>query len=92
MGLATWTYDQQALSFFNGHYDEHMFHPLLVFADGYLLGARLRPGDVGGATHLRPLLAPIVAQLRCAFPATALALRANGAFCSPALPSSTGTS
>src|SRR5262245_60674029 len=41
-----------------------MFHPLLVFADGYLLGARLRPGDVGGATHLRPLLEPIVAHLR----------------------------
>ena len=82
----------RALSFFNGHYDEHMFHPLLVFADGYLLGARLRPGDVGGATHLRPLLAPIVAQLRCALPATALALRADGAFCNPALPSSTGTS
>jgi len=34
LGLAAWTYDQQALSFFNGHYDERMFHPLLVFADG----------------------------------------------------------
>src|SRR6266705_2910284 len=49
------THGQQELSFFNGHYDEHMFHPLLVFTDGYLLGARLRPGNVGGATHLRPL-------------------------------------
>lgn len=79
------THGQQALSFFNGHYDEHMYHPLLVFADGYLLGARLRPGNVGGATHLRPLLAPIVSHLRAALPHTALALRADGAFCNPAL-------
>jgi hypothetical protein len=79
------THGQQELSFFNGHYDEHMFHPLLVFADGYLLGARLRPGDVGGATHLRPLLEPIVAHLRATLPATALALRADGAFCHPDL-------
>src|SRR5437016_10343086 len=57
------------ICFFNAHYDEHMFHPLLVFADGYLLGARLRPGDVGGATHLRPLLEPIVAHLRRTLPA-----------------------
>jgi hypothetical protein len=79
------THGQQVLSFFNGHYDEHMYHPLLVFADGYLLAARLRPGDVGGATHLRPLLAPLVAHLRGQLPATALALRADGAFCNPEL-------
>jgi hypothetical protein len=79
------THGQQQLSFFNGHYDQHMYHPLLVFADGYLLGARLRPGDVGGATHLRPLLAPIVAHLRAALPGTELALRADGGFCNPDL-------
>jgi hypothetical protein len=79
------THGQQQLSFFNGHYDQHMYHPLLVFADGYLLGARLRPGDVGGATHLRPLLEPIVAHLRAELPRTALALRADGAFCNPDL-------
>src|SRR5262249_14992862 len=59
------------LSFFNGHYDEHMFHPLLVFADGYLLGARLRPGDVGGATDLRPPLGPLGAHPPPALPAPA---------------------
>jgi hypothetical protein len=62
-----------------------MYHPLLVFADGYLLGARLRAGNVGGATQLRPLLAPIVAHLHAALPQTALALRADGAFCNPDL-------
>jgi hypothetical protein len=79
------THGQQELSFFNGHYDEHMYHPLLVFADGYLLGTRLRPGDVGGATHLRPLLEPMVAHLRAQLPATPLALRADGGFCNPEL-------
>jgi hypothetical protein len=79
------THGQQQLSFFNRHYDQHMFHPLLVFAGEYLLGARLRPGDVGGATHLLPLLRPIVTQLRRRFPHTALALRADGGFCQPAL-------
>jgi hypothetical protein len=79
------THGQQQLSFFNGHYDEHMYHPLLVFADGHLLGARLRPGDVGGATHLRPLLEPIVRHLRRELPRTALALRADGGFCNPEL-------
>jgi hypothetical protein len=79
------THGQQQLSFFNGHYDQHMFHPLLVFAGEYLLGARLRPGDEGGATHLLPLLRPIVTQLHQRFPRTALALRADGGFCQPAL-------
>lgn len=79
------THGQQQLSFFNGHYDQHMYHPLLVFADGYLLGARLRPGDVGGATHVRPWLAPLVRHLRRARPDGALALRADGGFCNPAL-------
>lgn len=79
------THGQQHLSFFNRHYDEHMYHPLLVFADGHLLGARLRPGNVGGATHLLPLLTPIVQHLRGRLPRTALALRADGGFCNPAL-------
>jgi hypothetical protein len=79
------THGQQQLSFFNGHYDEHMYHPLLVFADGYLLGARLRPGDVGGATHAWPLLEPIIAHLRAQLPTTGLALRADGGFCNPDL-------
>ena len=42
------TYGQQQLSFFNGGYDQHMYHPLLVFErhTGCLLAARLRRGKV----------------------------------------------
>jgi hypothetical protein len=81
------THGQQVLSFFNGHYDEHMYHPLLVFegTSGVLLGSRLRPGNEGGATRLRPLLRPIVRRLRRRCPRTALALRADGGFCNPDL-------
>jgi hypothetical protein len=36
------TYGQQQLSFFNGGYDQHMYHPLLIFErhTGCLLAAR----------------------------------------------------
>jgi len=79
------THGQQELSFFNGHYDEHMYHPLLLFVEGYLLAARLRPGDVGGATQAQPLLESTVAYLRQQRPHTPLALRADGGFCNPEL-------
>src|SRR6202166_3157909 len=37
------THGQQQLSFFNGGYDQHMYHPLLIFErhTGCLLAARL---------------------------------------------------
>ena len=47
------TYGQQQLSFFNGGYDQHMYHPLLIFErhTGCLLAARLRRGT---ASESRP--------------------------------------
>ena len=79
------THGAQQLSFFNGHYDEHMYHPLLVFegTSGVLLGSRLRAGNEGGATRLLPLLRSIVGRLRVGRPARRLALRADGGFCNP---------
>lgn len=79
------THGAQQLSFFNGHYDEHMYHPLLVFegTSGMLLGSRLRAGNEGGATRLLPLLRSIVGRLRAGRPGRRLALRADGGFCNP---------
>lgn len=79
------THGAQQLSFFNGHYDEHMYHPLLVFegSSGLLLGSRLRAGNEGGATRLLPLLRSIVGRLRVGRPGRRLALRADGGFCNP---------
>ena len=41
------THGQQLLSFFHGYYEEHMYHPLLVFdgESGFSLAAVLRPGN-----------------------------------------------
>src|SRR5690348_4263789 len=41
------THGQQQLSFFNGAYGQHMYHPMLIFErhTGSLLAARLRPGN-----------------------------------------------
>jgi hypothetical protein len=50
------THGHQQLSFFNGAYNQHMYHPLLVFErhTGCLLAARLRRGT---ATSCAPMLA-----------------------------------
>jgi len=81
------THGQQQLTFFNGHYDTHMYHPLLVFEgdSGILLASRLRAGNVGGIAQLLPLLRPMVRRLRCRFPHRTIAIRADGDFAKPAL-------
>ena len=81
------THGQQQLTFFNGHYDTYMYHPLLIFEGncGVLLGSCLRPGDVGGTRQLLPLLRPMVRRLRARFPRRTIAIRADGDFAKPAL-------
>lgn len=81
------THGQQALSFYNGHYDTYMYHPLLVFEGntGVLLSSCLRPGNVGGISHLLPLLRPLIARLRARFSRSTIAIRADGDFAKPKL-------
>ena len=81
------THGQQALSFYNGHYDSYMYHPLLVFEGnrGVLLASCLRPGNVGGISHLLPLLRPLIARLRARFSKSTIAIRADGDFAKPKL-------
>jgi len=45
------THGQQQLSFFHGYYDQHMYHPLLIFDGerGHLVSAVLRPGNAHAA-------------------------------------------
>src|SRR6202166_4486885 len=52
------TYGHQQLSFFNGAYNQHMYHPLLIFErhTGCLLAARLRRGTAAGHARIVPLL------------------------------------
>ena len=76
------THGQQQLSFFNGGYDQHMYHPLLIFErhTGCLLAARLRPGRVVSHARIIPLLLRIVPRLQSEFPKVRIKLRADAGF------------
>ena len=81
------THGQQQLSFFNGGYDQHMYHPLLIFErhTGCLLAARLRPGRVVSHARIIPLLLRIVPRLQREFPKARIKLRADAGFATPLL-------
>jgi Transposase DDE domain group 1 len=81
------THGQQQLSFFNGGYDQHMYHPLLIFErhTGCLLAARLRPGKVASHARIIPLLLRIVPRLQREFPNVRIQLRADAGFATPLL-------
>jgi Transposase DDE domain group 1 len=78
---------QQQLSFFNGGYNQHMDHPLLIFEryTGCLLAARLRPGRVVSHARIIPLLLRIVPRLQREFPGVRIKLRADAGFATPLL-------
>ncbi len=56
------THGQQQLSFFNGAYGQHMYHPMLIFEryTGCLLAARLRPGNASSHARIVPMLLRLV--------------------------------
>jgi len=64
------THGQQQLSFFNGAYGQHMYHPMLIFErhSGCLLAARLRPGNASSHARIVPMLLRLVPRLQSAFP------------------------
>jgi len=81
------THGQQQLSFFNGGYDQHMYHPLLIFErhTGCLLAARLRRGTATSHARIVPLLLRIVPRLQREFPKVRIKLRADAGFALPLL-------
>lgn len=81
------THGQQQLSFFNGAYGQHMYHPLLIFErhTGCLLSARLRPGNASSHARILPMLARLVPRLQAAFPGVRIQLRADAGFALPLL-------
>lgn len=86
------THGQQQFTFFNAHYDNHCYLPLLGFItfddepEQYLVTALLRPGN---ASEKNPvvvgLLARLVSLVRAAFPKATLKLRLDGGFAGPAM-------
>jgi hypothetical protein len=81
------TYGQQQLSFFNGGYDQHLYHPLLIFErhTGCLLAARLRRGTAASHARIIPLLLRIVPRLQKEFPNARIKLCADAGFALPLL-------
>jgi hypothetical protein len=79
----------QQLTFFNGHYDNWCYLPLLAFltfddeADQYLCAAILRPGNVGATRGARGLLRRLLDMLRIAFPHARFLVRLDGGFATP---------
>lgn len=81
------TYGAQQLSFFNGAYDQHMYHPMLIFErhSGCLLAARLRPGNASSHARIVPMLLRLVPRLEAAFPGVKIKLRGDAGFALPLL-------
>jgi len=81
------THGQQQLSFFHGYYEEHMYHPLLVFdgRDGFPLAAVLRPGNTHGSHGALAVLKRLIKKLRQAYPKALILFRADAGFAVPAI-------
>src|SRR2546425_5480341 len=81
------THGQQRLSFFNGGYGQHMYHPMLIFErhTGCLLAARLRPGNASSHARIVPMLLRLVPRLQSAFPGVKIKLRGDAGFALPLL-------
>jgi hypothetical protein len=78
--------DQEGVAY-HGFYQQHMYHPLLVFdgETGQLITAVLRPGNTHGSRFLVLVLRRLVRQLRQAWPEVAIELRADSGCAVPRL-------
>jgi hypothetical protein len=72
---------KQEERFFHGYYDSYCYLPLYIFRDDQLLCARLRPSNIDGAAGALDELAGIVAEIREAWPAVKIIVRADSGFC-----------
>jgi hypothetical protein len=81
------THGKQQLSFFHGYYEEHMYHPLLVFdgRTGFPLAAVLRPGNTHASHGALAVLKRLMKKLKKAYPGALILFRADAGFAVPAL-------
>lgn len=81
------THGSQQLSFFHGCYDQHMFHPLIVFdgESGQLITALLRPGKAHAARGATTILTRLIRSIKQRCPHVAIVVRGDSAFASPRL-------
>jgi Transposase DDE domain group 1 len=79
------THGQQQLTFFQRYYDQHMYHPLLIFdgESGQLVSAVLRPGNVHAARGAMGVVRRIISRLKQRFPHVQIVVRGDSAFAVP---------
>ncbi len=79
------THGAQQLAFFHGFYDQHMFHPLLVFdgESGQVVSAILRPGRAHAAWGAEGLLRRLIGKIRRRCPRTTIVVRGDSGFAMP---------
>lgn len=81
------THGSQQLSMFHGFYDQHMFHPLVIFdgESGQLISALLRAGNAHASRGAATMLKRIIRALRKRCPHAAIVVRGDSAFAMPGL-------
>lgn len=79
------THGHQQLSCFHGYYDQHLYHPLVIFDGerGQLVSAVLRPGNAHAARGAMGVLRRIIRRLKQRFPQTQIVVRGDSAFAVP---------
>lgn len=70
------------LGLFNGYYQEHCFHPLVVMEErsGFPFGILLRRGQVSSARYTRSILRRLIRWLREEIPGVAIVVKGDCAF------------
>lgn len=81
------THGDQEESYYHGYFEEHIYHPLLVFDGdtGQLISALLRAGNTHASRSTVALLERLVGLLRSAWPGVEVEVRADAGFAVPAV-------
>jgi hypothetical protein len=85
------THGAQQMSFFNGHYDNWCYLPVLGFvsfndeAEQYLCAAVLRPGNATAPVGAVGILRRLLLMIRSFFPTVRIRIRLDGGFAHPGL-------
>jgi hypothetical protein len=81
------THGDQEGSYYHGYYEQHIYHPLVVFdgESGHLITALLRAGNTHSSDSCVALLKRIVERLRSRWPQAKIEIRADAGFAVPAL-------
>src|SRR5215207_7107566 len=81
------THGDQEGSYYHGYYEQHIYHPLLVFdgESGHLITALLRAGNTHASNSSVAILKRIASRLRESWPGVEIELRADAGFAVPAV-------